>query len=574
MMEMIFQKFVLTFFSFFIVPQFLTHYWIKSFPAYLKLASGLAISLTALWYIFVLDYFIVFPKEYIFIFSCIILLIFFFYALYKRKITSNLNASIWLIALILLLPLAQYIGQGFIIGDAVVSWNRWAIELFEGAYEPMNAAYPILYPGIWNLFYKAQGTSDIWWTSHLIMFVTPYLLTVMLLKLYFHQKDSTFLFILLAIIPILNIQFSISGYMDIPSMLLGLINLILIYQADTNRNSRFYSNHIYVALIFGGLAFGTKQGGISYLLFTLIYILYNRSRIDFGYKFYLSLFLSLGIFISFLFIYFLDFDYSVIGNFSELHRISKSTEIFNVITNLITHDKYRYVFAFLFLASFVFSLAVLYFMYKYKYNYFNFFTGLCLSFTILGSIFWIFFLSYDLRNLILVYAFWIIMASAILSIIFQKIRIASIQNRININCPKYRVKTLNLLVIFFLVLISSSFTIENNKVYELQYKNASSIGGVELVNKINELIESSQPCTSLYVLYGAMQYNPAINDSEKVKTYDFPPNVFDHNCATGIYIVTYKNYQHLLEKYIKTGQLFNLYYLNNFYINHIPLSEL
>jgi hypothetical protein len=569
---MIFQKFVLSFFSFFIVPQFFTHYWLQSYPAYLKLASGLAISLTALWYIFVIDYFIVFPKEYIFIFSCIILVIFFIYALYKRKSSCKFNVYVWLIAIILLLPLAQHIGTGFTMGDAVVSWNRWAIELFEGTYEPMNAGYPILYPGIWNLFYKAQGTSDIWWTSHLIMFVTPYLLTVILLKLYFHQKDSAFLFVLLALLPILNIQFSISGYMDIPVMILGLINLILIYQADKNLNSRFYSNHIYVALIFGGLAFGTKQAGISFLLFTLIYILYNRSRIDFGYKFYLSLFLSLGIYISFLFIYYLDFDYSVIGNFSELHRIAKLGDTFNIITNLITNSKYKYVFVFLFLISFSFFLSVLYFIYKYKSL--NFFQTLCLFFTILGSVFWVMFLSYDLRNLIWVYAFGVIMASAILSMLFQKIPITSIQNRININCPKFRVKTFNLLVISFLVLISSSFTIDNIKVFELQYKNASSIGGLELVNKINELTESSQPCTSLYVLYGAMQYNPAIKDSEKVKTHDFTPNVFDHNCATGIYIVTYKDHQHLLQKYIENGQLVNVDYLNNFYINLIPLSKL
>ena len=59
--------------------------------------------------------------------------------------------------------------------DAVVSWNRWAIELVNYTYEPASAGYPILFPGIWSLIYKAQGTTEIWFLAKLSLYVAPFI---------------------------------------------------------------------------------------------------------------------------------------------------------------------------------------------------------------------------------------------------------------------------------------------------------------------------------------------------------------------------------------------------------------
>lgn len=47
--------------------------------------------------------------------------------------------------------------KAFVDWDALVSWNRWAIELYSNKYYPMNTGYPILFPAIWSLIYKMQG---------------------------------------------------------------------------------------------------------------------------------------------------------------------------------------------------------------------------------------------------------------------------------------------------------------------------------------------------------------------------------------------------------------------------------
>lgn len=57
--------------------------------------------------------------------------------------------------------------------DAVVSWNRWATELAHNFYRPYNAGYPVLFPGIWSLIYKAQGTTDIWFLTKGSLIIIP-----------------------------------------------------------------------------------------------------------------------------------------------------------------------------------------------------------------------------------------------------------------------------------------------------------------------------------------------------------------------------------------------------------------
>jgi hypothetical protein len=57
--------------------------------------------------------------------------------------------------------------------DSVLSWNRWARELAQTQYAPQNAAYPILWPGVWSLIYRAQGDSTVWIAAKASMFAVP-----------------------------------------------------------------------------------------------------------------------------------------------------------------------------------------------------------------------------------------------------------------------------------------------------------------------------------------------------------------------------------------------------------------
>ena len=97
-------------------------------------------------------------------------------------ITFKVNRSSAIVALgLFLVPLFYYLAQAnfpvlrydlvFVRSVAVVSWNRWAMELFQNEYRPLNSAYPILFPGLWSLIYKSQVTSEIWIFTKLTMVI-------------------------------------------------------------------------------------------------------------------------------------------------------------------------------------------------------------------------------------------------------------------------------------------------------------------------------------------------------------------------------------------------------------------
>jgi hypothetical protein len=177
----------------------------------------------------------------------------------------------------------------FMTTDAVESWNKWAIELSRNTYNPYNTAYPLLFPGIWSLVYKAQGASTVWIFAKLTLFVGPVILagTVCLLI-------SSRFFIAAMIYAGFVVEFffyshsfpMLLGDADIPVTIMCLAaGILMVVAIDKIERGKSLDEIVILAALFSGLASITKQQGMAMLPPLLLLIaagLWNRklSRLD------------------------------------------------------------------------------------------------------------------------------------------------------------------------------------------------------------------------------------------------------------------------------------------------------
>lgn len=156
----------------------------------------------------------------------------------------------------------------FMTWDALASWNRWGQELAQNLYEPMpGAAYPILFPGIWSLIYKAQGDATVWVFAKLSLFIIPIIL-ILLVALLVSEK----LFFSAALVGYFVYEFFLNsnafpmlqGNMDIPICTMFLTSGVLMYisasRMRTNDSNGAYKS-AFLASVFVGLGAITKQQG-------------------------------------------------------------------------------------------------------------------------------------------------------------------------------------------------------------------------------------------------------------------------------------------------------------------------
>jgi len=178
---------------------------------------------------------------------------------------------------ILYLALQNY-DTVFLQWDAVVSWNRWAIELSKNEYHPQNAAYPILFPGLWSLIYKAQNDSHIWFVAKFSLFFL-FLLSGFVIAMFLESRQ--FLIGFLSLIFLYSFFIDIhphyglfSGYMDAPVALLVFLSasiLLLFIIKMVKNDAQISLNALELGTVLVALATVTKQAGII-LLLPLFYI--------------------------------------------------------------------------------------------------------------------------------------------------------------------------------------------------------------------------------------------------------------------------------------------------------------
>jgi hypothetical protein len=163
----------------------------------------------------------------------------------------------------------------FLTNDAVVSWNRWGVELAENTFKPYNAAYPVLFPGIWSLVYKAQGGSTVWIFAKLTTFIGPVILGATVCVLVASRSA-----IAASVYTIFVFQFffitkpfpMLLGDMDVPVAIMCLAaGISMVVAIDKIERGESSGETVIVAGLFSGLASITKQAG-AVMLLPLIYL--------------------------------------------------------------------------------------------------------------------------------------------------------------------------------------------------------------------------------------------------------------------------------------------------------------
>ena len=105
----------------------------------------------------------------------------------------------------------------FKIYDPMVSLNEWALQLYENNYRPFEAGYPVFFPGLWSLIYKAQGSPEFWIISKISLIIP--LIISMVLAFLIRKKNKNIGHVLIGFIILIaidNPRIAFAGYMDAP----------------------------------------------------------------------------------------------------------------------------------------------------------------------------------------------------------------------------------------------------------------------------------------------------------------------------------------------------------------------
>ena len=541
---MILVNFFIAFFSIFVSPQIILYYKFNDIKYSLLLVYGLIISFSVSWVLFLSIFYFDIGSTFLYLISITVMIYSLFY-MYKHKSTnSHKEYIIWILVLILMMPLLFHIGDGFRSYDAVVSWNRWALELYNNEYYPMNAAYPILLPSIWSLIYKIQGTSEIWWTAQITLFVIPFFTLATLLTLYKENNDKVFLFMIVFIYPYLVWINTINGYMDMPVMLMGTLSLILLYAAEINKEKKDFEYYIIAALLLAGIASIIKQAGLVFLIFNYVYILLHLNEFSNKKRILLYSFIALLYFISYLVLYY-QYQSDATENLKILKSISSQKafdgkNIYETI-NYLGRGFFRYPPTIpyldviikplspphlLIITPILIVVGLLLFAVKKLRNYRSI-SFLSAIFFLVGIGIWIKFFSYDSRNSYWVKSFLIIFLSINMSYFFTKY----IQ----------RITLKHTLFIIFIIIIGYLYILGDSFAYKKQNHAQGKVGSNARGVMMTELLKDKDKCLIIYTNAQPDKFNYYAKEIfDRIVTFGRVHEVsayYDHTCSDGRYFM-------------------------------------
>ena len=225
-------------------------------------------------------------------------------------------------------PALTSFGTIFSVWDAVVSWNRWGVELSNNEYLPLTAAaYPILWPAVWSLIYEAQGATNLWFVAKAS--IAAPLLALGVLVTDQIKRPQLISGAMLALLVTLSISsqtlYAVSGYMDLPLAMTGLAALLLLISAVEEISPERRNELFMLAVVTSAIAMVTKQAGIIFAGIVGLCALYEafKKRITFGRLVLYGLIVFFPL-VSYLQIYF-GIENNAFGNFDYLNEVADKT---------------------------------------------------------------------------------------------------------------------------------------------------------------------------------------------------------------------------------------------------------
>ena len=578
---MIVLNFFVALFAIFLSPHIFLYYKYKDLKYSLILIYGFIVSLSVVWLLILLSYYLKLPNiiMYILALSTMFLSLWYMYHNRDKRIESMSYAILWILALTLLLPVFQHIGSGFTEWDALVSWNRWGLELYNNEYHPINAAYPVLIPALYAIFYKIQGTNEIWWTAKIIVFILPLFVLVLPMVLYREYKTKTFFLITLLIYPYLLMPKVIEGAVDMPVMIMGMCTLIVLYAAEINKENRYFEHYAYAALLLAGLSSITKQGGLAFVVFVVLYMFLNLKYIESKKRFILVSSISLFYFISFLSIYYLNATDGATGNLELLKSLSEYTfahkelllkKFFMYPPDIPIFEPLVRSLHIGYITPYLLGLALMIFLLRGTKKY-NSVAVLSFIFLVIGFFAWGKYASYHERN-----SYWV-----------KTFLIMLISINFNYFIVWYKQKKMSPVYIFLLLIVLSAFffaNIDNKTAYETQKAFQAKLGWEALAKDVAKILTNNKSCVKLYTNDYALLYNYHTKDvQDRIITQEFDVDTLrksiENNCSGGVYLSfrgstrSYSLWKNHISRLIYDEKILPYKGING-YLYHVPENTL
>ena len=176
-------------------------------------------------------------------------------------------------------------GSVFLLGDAVVSWDRWAMEWAAGR-AAGSGYYPQLLPTNWSLSYVMTQNTDVKMFAKAIMPLFALGTALLMLDMFHKTGQWLWLASVSSYTAILYYfcapKFISSGYMEVASAFFGFLTFYSLLQMAMSRG--LSSSEVLVPVVFASSAFLTKQGGIFILVAALawlvVYFVRNRRHLS------------------------------------------------------------------------------------------------------------------------------------------------------------------------------------------------------------------------------------------------------------------------------------------------------
>ncbi len=164
------------------------------------------------------------------------------------------------------------IGSVFNSWDAIVSWNRWAVD-WAGNHLPLSTwNYPQLNPINWSITYVLTGNTEVQLFAKSIIPIFTMAILFIFVDLFIKRKNYGYLLGLAISAYILRAllgEYIIEGYSDIPAAFFGFMAFTSLLRIDPQKDD--VQKAYVIGGIFAGAAAVTKQTG---LLIMILYALF------------------------------------------------------------------------------------------------------------------------------------------------------------------------------------------------------------------------------------------------------------------------------------------------------------
>jgi len=157
-------------------------------------------------------------------------------------------------------------GEIFLNWDAVISWNRWAIEWAGGAFPKNTAEYPQLLPANWSITYVFIQDTTIWFFAKATTPWFCFFLLLAILDLRRALRDDGYalgmLFTFGLLSAIIRFPKLDDGYAEVPVAFFAFLVVYVLILARLSNEAMHQRKYIFLAALMCGGAALTKQAGL------------------------------------------------------------------------------------------------------------------------------------------------------------------------------------------------------------------------------------------------------------------------------------------------------------------------